>query len=231
VAGRRNVTVSNLRLVIDTATRRSVVALGRGSEVIATSERESPHRHGQTLLEQIDEALENAGAGRREIDAIGVGIGPGSFTGLRVGLATAKTLAYLLDAALCGITTSDALARAADAGAASAAIVLPAGAHDVYLAVPGSATRLVPPGADLAAELREHLPIAVDMAAGSVSEEARERGAAAVRGLPAALLAILDERLVAGRLDAPEDLVPAYVALPRGISAPIAETAWSPDLR
>src|SRR3954469_7584431 len=98
------------RLVIDTATRQSTVAIGEGRQLLAESSHESRHHHGAVLLEQIDEVLVAAGVSRSDLAAIGVGIGPGSFTGLRVGLATAKTLAYLQDVPICGLNSGDALA-------------------------------------------------------------------------------------------------------------------------
>jgi hypothetical protein len=52
-----------------------------------------------------------------------------------------------------------------------------------------------------------------------------------VAGLPAALLALAAQRLAVGELDAPAGLVPAYVALPRGVSRAAEELRWSPDLR
>jgi tRNA threonylcarbamoyl adenosine modification protein YeaZ len=217
-----------VRLVIDTATRRSVVALADRGEVIARSERETGHRHGAALLEQIDDVLEQANAAQRDITAIGVGTGPGSFTGLRVGMATAKTVAYLLDIPICGLSSATALARAC--GEDSAAVVLPAGAHDVYLTAAGDEPLLVP-HQGLAERLGDRVVVAVDMPAESLPEVAETRGAAAVANLAGALVTLLDERLSAGGADDVNTLVPVYVALPRGISAPIADAEWSPDLR
>src|SRR5262245_8869310 len=172
--------MTEVRLVIDTATRRSVVALAHGSRLLASSERETAHRHGAALLEQIDDVLEQAHAGQRDISAIGVGTGPGSFTGLRVGMATAKTVAYLLDIPICGISSATALARAA--GEQSSVVVLPAGAHDVYLSAAGDQPLLVPQ-LGLADRLGKRAVVAVDMPADSVTEEAETRGAAAVANL------------------------------------------------
>ena len=218
----------------------------------AASLRLVQHRHGAFLLEQIEEVLAAAGVTLADVAVLAVGTGPGSFTGLRVGLATAKTLAYAGRRRLVGIPSSDALRRAAlAAGApADAAIVLPAGARDQYLARAGEEPMLVPPG-DLARALGGAAPVAVDLDAALLGPQAASLGEAAVRGLPAALLALAWERLArehpaterpvaaagdaahghrAGADDA-ADLVPVYVALPRGAPRTAEELAWSPDLR
>jgi tRNA threonylcarbamoyladenosine biosynthesis protein TsaB len=217
------------RLVLDTATHRSIVALGDGPSLAVASQRESHQRHATIVLEQVQEVLDRASIAPSALQAIGVGTGPGSFTGLRVGMATAKTLAWSLGIPIVGISTTGALGRAADMP--SSAIVLPAGAHDVFLAIPGSAPRLVAFDA-LGAELNGHAPVAVDLDPARVtalSEGAARAGRQAVDGLPDALLAILDERLNAGAVDDASTLVPGYVALPRGLAP--GEVAWSPDLR
>ena len=223
------------RLVIDTATRQSTVALGTARAVLAQSVRTSEHRHGAVLLEQIAEVLEGAGVARRDITAIGVGTGPGSFTGLCVGLATAKTLAYALGVPICGIPTGRALARAvADADGtetARLAVILPAGARDHYLALPDDEPRLLAPGTDLAAIGADRVAVGVDLAGEGLGPEAAARGVAGLRGLGAAMLALLDERLASGPADDVAALVPVYVALPRGIAPQVGGMAWSPDLR
>jgi tRNA threonylcarbamoyl adenosine modification protein YeaZ len=220
-----------LVLAFDTATRSSLVVVGR-AEPLATSVRAVAHRHGSHLLEQIDEALASAGATLGDVAAIVVGTGPGSFTGLRVGLGTAKTVAYARGLALLGVPTSDALRRAARAAGAPAdvAIVLPAGAHDHYLALAGEAPVLVATSG-LASAIAAGAAMSVDGEPGLLGAAAGRLGAAAVAGLPAALLAIAVERLVAGEADEPADLVPAYVALPRGVPRATEELAWSPGLR
>ncbi len=221
------------RLVIDTATRQGTVALGDGPRLEAQSRRASEHRHGALVLEQIEEVLARGGIAAVEIGAIGVGTGPGSFTGLRVGLATAKTLAWGLGCPLVGILTAESLRRAVqqDRGDANLTVVLPAGARDHYVAEPGSDPVLRPPGSDLERELGGGEAISVDLPADLLGAGAAARGERALAGLSAAMLAILDERLAAGAADDVSGLVPAYVALPRGI-APTAEgMTWSPDLR
>lgn len=223
------------RVVIDTATRQSTVALGSGRTMLAESIRVSEHRHGALLLEQIADVLKRAGVTRRDIAAIGVGTGPGSFTGLRVGLATAKTLAYALAVPIFGIPTGRAIARAvADADgtpAARLAVILPAGARDHYVALPDDAPRLLAPGTDLAAIGADLVAVAVDLAGEGLGPEAAGRGVVGLRGLGQATLALLDERIASGTADDVAELVPVYVALPRGIGPGVGGMAWSPDLR
>ena len=137
-------------LAIDTATHLSVVALGSAGRPSARDVADVGRRHGPALLEQIDRVLAAAGLRPSELSLVVAGTGPGSFTGLRVGLATAKTLAYVTGVAVIGVASTDALRRAAvDARAAGpdAVVVLPAGAHDHYLAAPGETPTLIAPGA------------------------------------------------------------------------------------
>lgn len=219
-------------LAIDTSTRASIVVLGDDT-VRAVSRRATAHRHGSHVLDQIDEVLEAADAGLEDVIAVVVGTGPGSFTGLRVGLATAKTLAYTRSLPLVGLRSSDALRRAAvDAADAPAdlAIVLPAGARDHYLARADEEPVLVPPDG-LSATLGRQPCLTIDLDPEVLGAEASRLGEAALEGLPAALLALGHERLAAGKVDDVAELVPAYVALPRGIRHAAEELGWSPDLR
>lgn len=214
-------------LAVDTATRSSVVVVG--TEVpLAVSRREVRHRHGSHLLEQIDEVLAQAGLTLDDLAGLAVGTGPGSFTGLRVGLATLKTVAYARALPLAGVMSSDALRRAG--GLEDAAVVLPAGAHDHYLARPGADPQLVAPG-ELEVILGHQPVLAVDLGPDALGEEAARRGLAAVEGLPPALLALARERLAAGESDDVAELTPAYVALPRGVKRAAEDLGWSPDLR
>jgi tRNA threonylcarbamoyl adenosine modification protein YeaZ len=223
-------------LAVDTSTRLSVVALEHPAGEVRRDVSDVGHRHGASLLGQIDAILMMARLAPGELSLIVAGTGPGSFTGLRVGLATAKTLAYLSGASLAGVASSDALRVAAvraGAAGASAAVVLPAGAHDHYLARPGEAPRLVGPevGPEVARVSQEGLDvIAVGVPAGLVGAEAVRRGDAALAGLADALLALGRDALDAGTWD-PATLEPAYVALPRGVSMTPEDLGWSPDLR
>ena len=214
-------------LVVDTSTRASIVAVGHETPR-AISRREVKHRHGSHVLEQIDEVLAASGLALDDLAGLAVGTGPGSFTGLRVGLATVKTVAYARALPLVGVMSSDALRDASDLPAA--AVVLPAGARDHYLSRSGHDPVLIAPG-ELPAAVGDDPVLAIDMDAGILGEEASARGAAAVEGLAAAMLARARARLLAGDADEVAELIPAYVALPRGVKHGAEDLGWSPDLR
>lgn len=214
-------------LAIDTATSRVVVARGGFDGTLEDSAGwPAGYRHGESLLPAIERLLAPAG-GRTSIGAVVVGTGPGAFTGLRVGIATAKGLAHGLGCPIVGVPTGVALLAAAPG---TGALLLPAGPADRVLVRSGEPSRLLPGGTD--AELRsDERLIAVDLD-GRAPEEALERGRVAHDGLAAALLRLGAERLAAeSRGDDLEALVPDYVTLPRGVTAETGEVAWSHDPR
>jgi len=124
-----------LTLAFDTATDVATSALVDGDEVLA--ERTS---RAQTLLEDVDALLRQGGAHPRELEALAVGVGPGSFTGVRIGLAAARGLALSLDLVGAGVSTLAALA----AGAPEALPVIDARRREVFTLVDGDPVVLVP---------------------------------------------------------------------------------------
>lgn len=99
-------------LALDTSTRRQSVAVASGDTVVARVCLEVASRHSETLLPAIDLALSAAATRPADLDAVTVTTGPGSFTGLRVGMATAKGLVLGTTVPLIGVSTLRALAEA-----------------------------------------------------------------------------------------------------------------------
>ena len=124
-----------LTLAFDTATGVATSALVRDGEVLG--ERAS---RAVRVLADAEELLERAGAEPRELSRLVVGTGPGSFTGVRMGLAAARGLAFALDLQLAGVSTLDALA----AGAPGALPVVDAGRREVFTLVDDAPAVLAP---------------------------------------------------------------------------------------
>ena len=90
-------------LAIETATLVTSVALATVDTLLAEITLQTKKTHSELLMPHISKILYMAGDQKTELKAIAVSIGPGSFTGLRIGLATAKTLAYALKIPLVGV--------------------------------------------------------------------------------------------------------------------------------
>jgi len=130
-----------LTLAFDTATEVATSALVDGGEVLG--ERVS---RAVTLLEDVDALLRQGGARPGDLDALAVGIGPGSFTGLRIGLAVARGLALALDLRGAGVSTLDALA----AGAPGAMPIVDARRREVFTLVAGTPAVMAPSALEVA---------------------------------------------------------------------------------
>ena len=214
-------------LALDTATNTIVVAAGRPDGALIDAESfEGRYRHSQELLPAITRLMDRTGLPLADLAGIVVGMGPGAFTGLRVGLATAKTLAHELGRPVVGIATGEALLAVAGA---SSVLLLPSGPRDRIAIEAGRPPVILRAGEDGPASAGE---IAVDLD-GRADEAAVRRGREALERLPAALLRLGATRLSAGERDDPERLVPAYASAPRGASAtePEGAVAWSRDPR
>jgi tRNA threonylcarbamoyladenosine biosynthesis protein TsaB len=106
-------------LGIDTATDVVSVAVVDGEVVLAASELRSERRHAEDVTPMIDFVVKRAGLGLNELAAIAVNVGPGLFTGMRVGIASAQALAYALSLPLVGVDGLAAMAAAVPAATAS----------------------------------------------------------------------------------------------------------------
>lgn len=180
-------------LGIDTATSRASVALARGEDIAALLGLDGRGRHAGDLLARIDALLAGAGLRPSDLSGIAVTVGPGSFTGVRIGMATAKGLAYSLGLPLGGMSTLEALALAALPPAAPPPKGLPAprlcaaieaGRGEVYAAIfrleaagigRETADRSWRPS-DLVREVRGGGVAVVGDAAATLAQAAREAG-------------------------------------------------------
>ncbi len=97
-------------LAIDTATNAGGVALARNAEVVGMVMMKTPRQYSENLIPMIEFVLEQNHVEPRDLQALVVPIGPGSFTGLRIGLAVVKALGQALDVPVVGLSTLEALA-------------------------------------------------------------------------------------------------------------------------
>ncbi|HXB10741.1 MAG TPA: tRNA (adenosine(37)-N6)-threonylcarbamoyltransferase complex dimerization subunit type 1 TsaB [Bacteroidia bacterium] len=102
-----------LILNIETATSVCSVAISKNGQVIAFEESHESNVHAERLLTFIQNTVNKAGLSLNNMDAIAIGSGPGSYTGLRIGTSTAKGLCYALDKPLIAISTLKAMAQSA----------------------------------------------------------------------------------------------------------------------
>jgi tRNA threonylcarbamoyladenosine biosynthesis protein TsaB len=124
-------------LALDTATPSTVVGLLAGAKLY--QERDDPRpgerpRHAQLALALADRALRHAGLDWREVERLGVGTGPGSFTGLRIGVASARALAQSAGLPLVGVSTLRVLAASALASGEAVLAVLDARRDEAFVA-------------------------------------------------------------------------------------------------
>ena len=222
-------------LAIDAATTSVVIATGSPAGVAdGVSTWVAGHRHGETLLPTIGRFLGEQNLRRSRLVGIVVGTGPGAFTGLRVGIATAKGLAHGLGVPLVGVSTGEALIAAVHSADPSIepgriVLLLPAGPRDRLVVRTGTPPSALAAGRDPDLAPEEVL-VAVDLD-GRAPADATARGEAARVGLGAALLAAGAARLAAPGSDELTTLVPDYVTLPRGAGPAHGSIAWSRDHR
>jgi len=98
-------------LHIETATDVCSVALSKGTEIIGLKEEAGGNNHAKHLLPFVDEVLKQSGESMSEINGVAVSIGPGSYTGLRIGVSTAKGIAYTAGIPVMAISTLESIAQ------------------------------------------------------------------------------------------------------------------------
>ena len=123
-----------LTLGVETSGMNGSVALCRaGQTVESVSLQQAGRRHAQTLVAEVDAMLRRAGLSSQQLNVVAVSIGPGSFTGLRVGVVFAKTLAYAIGCRLATVDTFRAIAAASPANVSEVFVVSDAQRGDLFV--------------------------------------------------------------------------------------------------
>ena len=221
---------------IDTSTPQTSVAIGTENEILATVRVAGTARQ-ESVTPLLHDLLRRSDLTMGQVGGVAVGLGPGLFTGLRVGVETAKTLAQVTGAPIVGITSLDALAYAVRHTPRLIAAVIDARRHEVfsaiYRAVPGGVIRErgyeVHPPDRLAAELQARAGEVLAVGNGAmlyrhVLEEigSRIEFASSMAAHPdaAALVELAVARFLREEHDRPFDVVPLY------LRRSDAEIAW-----
>jgi tRNA threonylcarbamoyladenosine biosynthesis protein TsaB len=135
-----------LLLAVDTATPRVSVALGRSGEVLGDVSLDGGRRHAEQLAPAIEYLCSEVGVALRQLAAIAVGLGPGLFTGLRVGVTTARMMAQTLRIPVIGVPSLDLIAYPLRHTSRIVVPVIDARRHEVFYAcyrtVPGGVQRI-----------------------------------------------------------------------------------------
>src|SRR5438093_9751432 len=119
-------------LAIETASRAGSISLARDEQILSTVTGDAESSHSTDLIENIATVLRNGRATLNDIDLFAVASGPGSFTGLRIGLATVKSFAVNTGKQCVGVSTLAAIAHAAGKARGNVVSLLPAGRGEVY---------------------------------------------------------------------------------------------------
>ncbi|MEV8455195.1 tRNA (adenosine(37)-N6)-threonylcarbamoyltransferase complex dimerization subunit type 1 TsaB [Streptomyces sp. NPDC052095] len=201
---------------MDTATPAVTVALHDGTTVVAESGQVDARRHGELLLPTVDRVLAEAGVKLDAVTGLVVGVGPGPYTGLRVGLATAAAFGSALSVPVHGLCTLDGLAYAAGLAGLTGpfAVATDARRKEVYWArYEDPRTRTAGPAVDRPADIAEQLAGLPVVGAGAVLYPEAFPDARTPEHVSAgALAALAAERLAAG--DELLEPLPLYLRRP-----------------
>lgn len=152
---------------IDTSTALGSVALFDGDRLVLEEAARVSHAHGESLLPMVDAVFERAGWRPSDVARWGVGIGPGSFTGVRIAVATVKGIVFATGAQVVGVTSLDAVAHGLEGDRVAA--VIDAGKGEAFLQVrDGEARVLLGPVHVRVAELAVRLAEATRAGGGAI---------------------------------------------------------------
>jgi tRNA threonylcarbamoyl adenosine modification protein YeaZ len=161
-----------LVLGFDTATPAVSVAVHDGARVVGEAFAVDARRHGELLMPMIAKVMADAGAARTDLTAVAVGVGPGPYTGLRVGVVTARVLASVLGIPLYGVCTLDVIAAEVPAAGREFLVATDARRKEVYWArYAGDGRRLEGPLVTAAAVIPGAFELAVAGTGGQLYPE------------------------------------------------------------
>lgn len=122
-------------LALETSAKSVSVAVVENGAVLASAYQNMGLTHSVTLMPLLDSMLKNAGLTAKDMSLIAVAAGPGSFTGLRIGVSAAKGLAWALELPCCGVSTLEAMAENARAFEGTVICAMDARRQQIYNAV------------------------------------------------------------------------------------------------
>ena len=145
-------------LAMDTTGPSLSVAIARDGKIVYECFQRTGHTHSERLMPMIDAALQAQGTEPSQLDALAVTVGPGSFTGVRIGVETAKALCHALEKPCVPVNALEAIARGAGGFAGVVCPMQDARAGQVYCAAYRGGERILPDGAMKLGEFLESLP-------------------------------------------------------------------------
>ena len=203
-----------LLLALDTSTPAVSVALCRDGIALAAESVVDARRHNELLAVNIQTVLDRAGVTPRQLDAVAAGVGPGPYTGLRVGLMTARAFGHALGIPTHGICSLDVLARAAAREIGGEFVVATdARRKEVYWASYADGERVSGPSVDKPAEVAYAGAVVGEGAV--LYPDAFPGGRPPLHPDPADLAAIVEEYVAASRATLP--LEPLYLRKPDAV--------------
>jgi len=220
-----------LLLGIDTSTRKGILCLGGGRKIIATQVL-SDRLFSEQIFPALDALIKKSKLKAQDIQAIVVSLGPGSFTGLRIGVSLAKSLAYALEIPLVGVSTLDALAFSAPLKGLICPLLEAYGNQyyaQFYQISEAKLTRLSEP---LFLPLEKIIEEKENLTSNKVSFVIRDAEIidkskrakqlpfvlSETSSLVNALLRLGEERIQEGRIETPSHLIPLYISSPKLIA-------------
>lgn len=224
-------------LAIETAAKAVSCAVAENGRILASSYQDTGLTHSRTLMPLVESMLKNAGLDRRELNAVAVSVGPGSFTGIRIGVSAAKGLAFGLELPCIPVSTLAALARNVSFAGGLIVCAMDARRQQIYNALFDAGDGSEPPRRltedravallDLAEELRpdKRRKLVVGDGAALCADFLREHGVDCNTAPPhlllenAASVALEAEQLAArGELLSPAELRPFYLRPPQALT-------------